>query len=1355
MLRGARAARESGQARHPGTARVEVNAEGAADHQAGPSHTSSEAAGGSLPATPARCSLSEQLVAVSTRLLLTQPHWKADDAGLPLGAVVTPGLPARPGSEDEPAPALPTLLGEPPACAGCGARQNCYSPRSADTGEWRCNFCLHLNPGGPGGAAGAGAAVEAVDWVMPTPAGGPAGGAGLLALLLDVEAEQEALDVAKAAAAQALYGLHSSTRVALLAFASHSVAAYRLGAGPRPLSPRQEVAEAEAPLVEADVLPGEAYLTDDVLSVLRPGLHALPLRECRKQLAAAIGTLRSHAPPASGVGSSSSGVRRPRSLGTALEAALHLALESQERPAAGGASQQQHPQQQEMRRRGEGGARAHVVVVTTGPAAGYATAPELQLTAKALGEGDEPPEAYSAYIEDVAQARRAWNAFDICCCWGVAAEQGVTLDIVAAADSGGCQLAPLAQATGGIFALHALRPGPSNGRASGGASGGGLSDSGGFAASVAAAIARPAGLGCVMEVFTSSGLAVTEAYGAGEFSWVPRRWQAAAALEAVAPGTSATAGVSDSRRMWFAYPACRSGGRQEPPAHWSNRRLSVYRTGLPDANTGVTLLLHCDKPPKQQHAFLQAGLAQTGWPCCCGYSRCGCSMLALRGHRVPCIRCPILATRWLPLLFPPALTLPQVCCRWGDPDGSSTNPAAALEALDPLVGAVVWSKRVINSALEQGAAANRREAEILRRQLGQQFSEFAAANLLPDERSRGWFSGPSRFLLPPSFLSLAAALHQLVRGPLLNHGVLPSADARELAQAHFMTAGLTQCRLTLQPQLHLLWPNAEQAAGHAAAGQVEAGEGSSPASADRSSSPAADAANARGSGAFASPVPATDVLLLPGTAAVADAGSSILVWLGEGTTQHQQEQCTALAQSLAAGRMPAPEIAVVPAGSPQEAQRLWPHLMLLAGAPGWLQHEALPLLDLLPREAVRQAAAAAVARLEDGGPGASKSLLAWLQGLGILPLRRHPGFFSTFVLERNRERARTDAIVDAFCLLAMPLAVARAYPELDTPAIVGVMAYWLCIVAGRADQIGQTLAAWQTALAAGNASCPEHQSHACPGAHFRLMPARTRLAVARWRSSHFDAYCCWRQWPTAVLHTAPFIFDICARVFEALAQRGDTWSQGSGLAQALGLAFTLGFFSDAAVLVIMGMARQTTLPLNTVMQVIAVASVTRHNTAICSTPLFVCPRARHHMQLVYNWLGYLNVMVPLPLAVLEPGTPLSRCRCVFAMLQLVLGLAVPLGWAAIRESRTYARAWDAHRAGEVAYGRGDQAEQENWRGPMYRRIDAWAGVCREHPGAAGLAGAIAAGLAWGVVVALEHHGWHAGSCARASPPVYG
>ena len=161
-----------------------------------------------------------------------------------------------------------------------------------------------------------------------------------------------------------------------------------------------------------------------------------------------------------------------------------------------------------------------------------------------------------------------------------------------------------------------------------------------------------------------------------------------------------------------------------------------------------------------------------------------------------------------------------------------------------------------------------------------------------------------------------------------------------------MTAGLAQARLALLPQMHLLLP---------------------------------------GTGIFASPQPAADVLLLPAAAAVVDVGSAVLVWLGPASDKQQYAQCLNLAQTLVEGRMPAPDVTVVGAETTDEEVLLLPRLLLLADAPPDLQRELLPLLEWLPPAGVHDAAEAARAWMEERG---ALSLLQWLLRLGVVPMAR-------------------------------------------------------------------------------------------------------------------------------------------------------------------------------------------------------------------------------------------------------------------------------------------------------------------------------------------------------------------------------
>ena len=558
---------------------------------------------GSLPPTPHRTAASVQLVALSTSTLLAHPAPHGEDAlGIPIGAVVTPALPPPPvpdlgnaaaASASAAAPSgLPMLLGEPEQCGHCGARHNIHCPSDLATGEWHCCLCLHLNrPAAHGSSVGsppAGLQTEAVDWVSPVAAGAPPASAGLLSLLVDVAAGPTALEAAKGGLRRALLGLHGSTRVALLAFSSRSVAAYRLGAEAPLLSPRAAPKDALPLLVKSDVLPGDgeglwparvcagvyqrpthahtkhqyplgilatypiphfpltpktAYVDAATLAVLHPVLHTCELRECRHLLTTAIGSLRSHA----GCSMSNNDQQQQqqqqqqRCLGAALEAALHLAMQLDKMQGGRGGTATS-PEQQAMSRGAEcERPSGHVVVVTAGPASSYAPGLARDSPRSEVG-GAEGEGTAEGYFEELGR---------------VASRLGVAVDVVAA-EHAARALAPLSQLTGGIFALHAP-PQDAGGSGSeegsggeGGMGGEGAAPGCGFEASVAAAAVRPAGLCCLMEVRSSSGLEVSEAFGA---------------LLPLCMGGRPT----EEYAVW-------SGGRPFPEA-WHNKRLSVYRTG--------------------------------------------------------------------------------------------------------------------------------------------------------------------------------------------------------------------------------------------------------------------------------------------------------------------------------------------------------------------------------------------------------------------------------------------------------------------------------------------------------------------------------------------------------------------------------------------------------------------------------------------------------------------------------------------------------------------------------------------------------------------------------------------------------
>lgn len=58
-----------------------------------------------------------------------------------------------------------------------------------------------------------------------------------------------------------------------------------------------------------------------------------------------------------------------------------------------------------------------------------------------------------------------------------------------------------------------------------------------------------------------------------------------------------------------AHPRAPAGDAAPPPPRWLNRRTWHYRCTPPSDSQGVTLVLHCDRPPPQTYVYMQAGPA--------------------------------------------------------------------------------------------------------------------------------------------------------------------------------------------------------------------------------------------------------------------------------------------------------------------------------------------------------------------------------------------------------------------------------------------------------------------------------------------------------------------------------------------------------------------------------------------------------------------------------------------------------------------------------------------------------------------------------------------------------------------------
>lgn len=208
-------------------------------------------------------------------------------------------------------------------------------------------------------------------------------------------------------------------------------------------------------------------------------------------------------------------------------------------------------------------------------------------------------------------------------------------------------------------------------------------------------------------------------------------------------------------------------------------------------------------------------------------------------------------------------------------------------------------------------------------------------------------------------------------------------------------------------------------------------------------------------------------------------------------------------------------------------------------------------------------------------------------------------------------------------------------------------------------------------LLAAAAQPPARQPVRAPEAWFEVNPTCLLIAAL---------LCC--SWIVAGLRLHLFTTSGMPGVFLALARGGLLGSSGgSGPLQALSAAAAILFYSRAVSFSLVGLSLQTWLPLHAALQAAGIGIVLagQYNSQVCRTEPLTSPAARAAIDWAYRSAIWLALPLPAPLlAVFQPGTPASRCRAVLALLQLTLGLALPVALAAVREARECA-AWRAER----------------------------------------------------------------------------
>lgn len=161
---------------------------------------------------------------------------------------------------------------------------------------------------------------------------------------------------------------------------------------------------------------------------------------------------------------------------------------------------------------------------------------------------------------------------------------------------------------------------------------------------------------------------------------------------------------------------------------------------------------------------------------------------------------------------------------------------------------------------------------------------------------------------------------------------------------------------------------------------------------------------------------------------------------------------------------------------------------------------------------------------------------------------------------------------------------------------------------------------------------------------------------------------------------------------------------------------------------LLAMSMELALPLHAAVQaaVIGLLLSDEYSRNICTMPPLVSPTAILLFDCSFATADWLAVPLLLPPpGLLHPGTPHSRCRAVMALLQLAIGLALPVALTAIREARQFTN-WCALQRSAGASG--------GWQAAMYRHVQSWRDLACMHPINVGMLALLMVGLAWHTVV---------------------
>lgn len=227
------------------------------------------------------------------------------------------------------------------------------------------------------------------------------------------------------------------------------------------------------------------------------------------------------------------------------------------------------------------------------------------------------------------------------------------------------------------------------------------------------------------------------------------------------------------------------------------------------------------------------------------------------------------------------------------------------------------------------------------------------------------------------------------------------------------------------------------------------------------------------------------------------------------------------------------------------------------------------------------------------------------------------------------------------------------------------------------------------------------------------------LCALAWRLLWRESYTRWRDAVQATLRLSMFVSDSRWRLFQGLVAEGQApgvAAQELGLRAYIRAATELVWASLVPLLLLVPFVHPVMLWMHLPCQAFAVARVLQHNAFVCSSPTM---RGSSSVEAVaealHGAMGYLVLLSPAPLLVPQRQELQGRaeahiihCTTTLGMLQLCLGLAVPVAVQALGETQRFAQVWarlQAQQGGRAHMGVTERLYA--WLGTQISRLARW------------------------------------------------